>query len=691
MISKNLMAIICWIIFLSFVNSAQALTYPKIPHTNVVETRFDMTFNDNYRKLENLDLTSVQDWAQAENTLTRSILDESKNRNFYLQRLFELRNNEVVYAPILHGKRWFYIRKPKGKNRIVVSWKAIDSSNEKIIFDANELPEDQNTLDYFFSKSGKVFTFMIAKNSDSKAEITFRDVDTGEDIESLTCLNSISLTISPDDQGVYYNSGYDQNINFHRFGTNQQNDEVLSLGNNIPKDSYVKSVTVSRDQKWLLVSLIEWNRNQNKQGKRYLFVKNIKSDTDFQLIHKETIFSSFLQYTFEAYNDVIYFMSRESAPNGKIISLNMRSKNLGWREYIPENKQMTLTDISIFKGSLFLNYLQNASSKILIKNLSSGVTSVANLPSNGVATGPTPSFPYYTFESIFQPSTAYTVGENDLQPKIYFSDNYGFDPSKFKIQQVFYPSKDGTKVSMFIVSKTDIRLDQNTPFLLEGYGGFSTPMLANFHLSIIPWLEAGGAYALMNLRGGSEYGSSWYKAGILEKKQNVFDDAIAAAEYLIKNKYTRASKLAIKGASNGGLLVGAVVTQRPDLFKAAISENPVLDMIRFPKFGAGKDWFSDYGDPQKEKDFKYLLSYSPYHNVSPTKNYPAILFTGAFEDKIVTPIHAMKMAAAFQDVTATTNPVLLSLRKNQGHNVILIEDWAENTADIFGFLMDQMF
>lgn len=691
MIFKNQMAILFWIIFLLFGNSAQALTYPKISHSNVVETRFGMTLNDNYRKLESLDLTSVQNWAEAENKLTRSIFDESKNRNFYLQRFSELTKKEILYAPILYGNKWFYQRKPKGKNRFVVSWKAIDSSNEKIIFNANELPENKNMVDYYFSKSGKVSAFMIAKNSESKVEITFRDVDTGQNIESWSCLNNIPLEISPDDQGVYYNNGYDQNINFHRFGTNQQNDKVLSLGNNIPKDGYIKSLTVSRDRKWILVSLIAWNINQNTQGKRYLFVKNIKSDTDFQLIHKETIFSSFLKYTFEEYNDIFYVTSQESAPNGKVISLNMRSKNIGWRDYIPENKQMALADISIFKGSLFLNYLQNASSKILIKNLSSGITSEARLPSNGVATTPTPSFPYYKFETIFQPSTTYTVGEKDLQPKIYFSDNYGFDPSKFKIQQIFYPSKDGTKVSMFIVSKTDMKFDQNTPFLLEGYGGFSVPMLANFNLAIIPWLEAGGAYALMNLRGGSEYGNSWYKAGILEKKQNVFDDAIAAADYLIKNKYTRASKLAIKGGSNGGLLVGAVVTQRPDLFKAAISENPVLDMIRFPKFGSGKDWFPDYGDPQNEKDFKYLLSYSPYHNISPTQNYPAILFTGAFEDEIVTPIHAMKMAAALQEVTATTNPILLSLRKNQGHYAILIEDWIENTADMFGFLMDQLF
>jgi prolyl oligopeptidase len=366
-----------------------------------------------------------------------------------------------------------------------------------------------------------------------------------------------------------------------------------------------------------------------------------------------------------------------------------------WKELVAEDDERVLDEIQIRGGHLIFSYLENAHSAMDVRKLDGTFVRKVELPTIGASFGmkgdPDRDEAYYSFMSFTTPRQIYKTSIKTGKTELWQEANVPIDASPYKVDQVWYESKDGTKVSMFLVHRKDIEMDGSTPFLLYGYGGFNVNMRPYFRSSIYPWLEAGGAYAVPNLRGGGEYGEEWHRDGMLENKQNVFDDFIAAAEHLISEGYTTSDRLAIAGGSNGGLLVGAAMTQRPDLFEAVICSVPLLDMVRYHKFGSGKTWMPEYGNPDKAEDFAYLHKYSPYHHVEKNTDYPAMLMLSADSDDRVDPMHARKFTAQVQYASSSAQPAIMRIEQNAGHGGgDMVKKYVEKYADQYAFLMQQL-
>jgi prolyl oligopeptidase len=398
----------------------------------------------------------------------------------------------------------------------------------------------------------------------------------------------------------------------------------------------------------------------------------------------------------EAFQDQLYVRTNDGAPRFRLFHVDpKKTKRADWIEIVPEQKDAVLDSAGVVGKHLALSWMKNASSTLEIRTLDGKPVRTVQFPVLGTSHGfqgrSDEDTAYYTFTSFTQPlqifKTSIAKGDTSLWAEV----KLPIDPSRYTVEQVWYPSKDGTKVSMFLVHRKDLVRDGSTPWLMTGYGGFNVSETPAFTSSIYPWLEAGGGYALPNLRGGGEYGEEWHKAGMLAKKQNVFDDFIGAAEFLIKEKYTSAGRLAIRGGSNGGLLMGAATTQRPDLFRAVICAVPLLDMVRYHLFGSGKTWIPEYGSAEDPAQFKTLLAYSPYHRIKPGTRYPALLMMSADSDDRVDPMHARKMVAALQSANSGAHPILLRIEQHAGHGgADLVKQAVEQSADAYSFLMHEL-
>ncbi|MDJ0631829.1 MAG: prolyl oligopeptidase family serine peptidase [Xenococcaceae cyanobacterium MO_188.B29] len=680
--------------------SSQSLTYPHTHQDNQIDRYHGIEIKDPYRWLENPDSEETKAWVTAQNEVTFGYLEQIPGRDKIKQRITQLWDYEKFGIPFKRGDRYFYFKNDGLQNQSVLY--TLDSLDDepKILLDPNTLSEDGTVAlsGLSISDDGKLMAYGLSTAGSDWIEYKVREVETGKDTEDIIKWIKFSgVSWRKDNQGFFYSRydepneqtklediNYYQKLYYHRLGASQSEDTLIY--HRPDQKEWGFSGNVTEDGRYLIISV--WRGTDPKNLVFYQDLHEPEAKVT-ELISEFEADYSFID------NDgsIFWFQTDLDAPRRRVIAIDINNPSQNnWQEIIPEVEE-PLKGIGLINNQFIANYLKDARSQIKIFNLDGTFVREVTLPEIGSAGGfggkryDTETF--YTFTSFTFPPTIYrydmTTGESILfrQPKV------DFNPEDYQTKQVFYPSKDGTKIPMFITHKKGLKLDGNNPTYLYAYGGFNVSITPSFSISNLVWMEMGGIYATPNLRGGGEYGEEWHQAGMKASKQNVFDDFIAAAEWLIDNKYTSTDKLAIAGGSNGGLLVGACMTQRPDLFAAALPAVAVMDMLRFHKFTIGWAWCAEYGSPDNEEEFKTLLSYSPLHNLTKGKKYPATLITTADHDDRVVPAHSFKFAAALQEAHGGENPVLIRIETKAGHGAgkpttkVIAE-----IADKWSFLVD---
>jgi prolyl oligopeptidase len=656
------------------------LSYPQTKRINHVDVYHGTQVEDPYRWLEESvrDSHEVKEWVADENKVTDAYLKTIPQREQIQKRLTELWNYERYSAPIKAGGRYFYTRNDGLQNQAVLYTMDSLDSHPRVLLNPNEWSKDGTValMGMAVSDDGKYLAYGVSAKGSDWSDWHVLDIATAKPLpDELKWIKFSGAAWTKDNRGFFY-SRYDEpkagaqfhslNLNqrlmYHRVGTPQSDDLLVYKRPDHPKWSFAGHV--SDDGRYLIISTREGTDNRNRVTYRDL---NEPLAMPIDLI--DTMAND---YTFiDNDGPLFYFRTDLDAPRGRVIAIDIRQPDKShYREIIPQAED-NLRGAGLV-GNLFVaTYLKDGYTQVKLFNPEGKFVRTIELPGIGSAGGfggrriDTETF--YSFSSFATPPLIYHYDLITEQSKIFRQAKVKFRPDDYEVKQVFYKSKDGTRVPMFLTMKKGTQLDGSNPTLLYGYGGFNIPMVPQFDVRRIMWLEMGGIYASANLRGGGEYGKEWHKAGTKLHKQNVFDDFIAAAEYLIENKYTQPAKLAIQGGSNGGLLVGAVMTQRPDLFGACLPAVGVMDMLRFQKFTAGRFWVDDYGSSDNPEEFKALFAYSPYHNLKKGTKYPATLVTTADTDDRVVPGHSFKFIAQLQYCQAGPAPVLARIETSAGH------------------------
>jgi prolyl oligopeptidase len=674
----------------------KAISYPQTATVDTVDTYFGVSVPDPYRWLENDTSAATASWVKAQNEITNNYLEHIPFRQDLLKRLTELANYERISAPFKkHGKYYFY--KNDGlQNQSVLYVQDALNSEARVFLDPNKLSDDGTVAltSLSFSNNGKYAAYTISRSGSDWREIYVMDVATGSLLDDhITWAKFTDAAWQGD--GFYY-SAYDapskgkefSNVNehhkiyYHKLGEPQQNDRLVYENKAYPKRFY--TAQVSEDERVLFIY-------ESGEGRgNALFMQDLtqKSAPVVQLA------SDFdYQYTpIEVIGNRIYFFTNYQAAKNKIMAAELQSPELAnWKEVVPEKEQV-LSDVRVIGGKLFLTYDKDASNHAYVYDLQGKELQEIELPSLGSV-----SFNgdkddeecFFSFTSFTIPGATYKYDVQKNSYELFRAPKVKFHSDDFVTEQVFFTSKDGAKIPMFLTYQKGLKKNGKNPVFLYGYGGFNISLYPSFSINRIPFLENGGIYVQVNLRGGGEYGEDWHVAGTKMQKQNVFNDFIAAAEYLIDNKYTNPQKIAIVGGSNGGLLVGACMTQRPDLFRVAIPQVGVMDMLRYHKFTIGWNWASDYGTSEDSKEmFEYLKGYSPLHNLKKGTKYPATLVTTADHDDRVVPAHSFKFAATLQACNEGSNPTLIRIDSKAGHGAGKpMSKILEEQADVYGFIM----
>ncbi|HVO76444.1 MAG TPA: prolyl oligopeptidase family serine peptidase [Candidatus Bathyarchaeia archaeon] len=651
--------------------------YPGARTVAVVDTLHARPVADPYRWLENTEDPEVRAWIEAENSLTRRLLDSLPGRSAIEKRLAEVLSIGTVGVPRVTGNRLFFEKRQGNENQPILYWRDGTRGEPRVLLDPNKLSaEGIVAIDWWFpSRDGRLLAYGLSKGGSEQSTLYVLDVDTGKALaDSIPRTRGTSVAWLPDGSGFYYmrfprpgdvpkgEEHFHSRILFHKLGTDPAQDAVIFGEGRDMKDWL--DCDLSEDGRFLVIEVSE---TATKTG---LFIKDLrKKDGAFIDVSGNADAHFFGQVR----DEDLYIQTNNGGSNYRLFKVSAAAPaRANWREIIPEGKFKL--EQTVFAGHrIFASYLENAASRLYEYDLDGKLIGEIKLPGIGTVYGVDGSWSsaecFYGFTSFFTPPTVYRYDVKKSATALYDRIESSIDTSPYRVEQVWCQSKDGTKVPMFVISRKDMALDGTSPTILMGYGGFDISMTPGFSKSIIPWLEMGGVYAVANLRGGGEFGEEWHRAGMLDKKQNVFDDFIAAAEWLCAEKYTSSAHLAILGGSNGGLLVGAVVTQRPDICRAAVCAVPVLDMMRYHLFSVGRYWITEYGDPGKPEEFEFLIKYSPYHNVRDGERYPAILLTTAENDPRVDPAHAMKMAARLQSASTSGYPVLLRFETKAGHGI----------------------
>jgi prolyl oligopeptidase len=676
--------------------AAAQFRYPATPTVDHIDEYFGTKVADPYRWLENDTAAAVKSWVNEQNAVTFGYLDQIPFRKKVVDRLTQLYNYPKQSAPFRAGQNWFFYRNNGLQNQSVLYIRRGSLTAKPAVFlDPNKLSADGTTslAGISFDKNGKYMSYSISKAGSDWREIYVMDVRTGKKLNDR--IEWAKFTgVSWYGNGFYYSrypapadtgtklsaSNAYHKVYYHILGTPQSKDMLVHEDKEHPQRLF--GVGLTEDHRYLQLTASQRGSNGNA-----LYYRDIKQRSGFTPII-ETFDDQI--YIIDNVGDKLLLYTNRKAPNGKVILFD--PKNPGeeqWKDVIPE-KEEALNSVSTVGGKLFAEYTKDVSNRVYVYDLKGKFENEVPLSVLGTVGGfggkKEDRFTFYTLTSFTHPATVYRYDIKNRTSTVYQRTEIDFDPDQYETRQVFYPSKDGTKIPMFIVHKKGIALDGNNPLWLYGYGGFNVSMMPNFSALRLAWLEQGGIYVLANIRGGSEYGEKWHEQGMKLNKQNVFDDFIAAAEYLIENKYTNPSKLAVQGGSNGGLLVGAVINQRPDLFKVALPAVGVMDMLRFHKFTIGWAWVNDYGSSDDSVQFEYLKKYSPLHNIREGVNYPATLVTTADHDDRVVPAHSFKYISAMQEKYKGPNPVMIRIETSAGHGAgkpttkIL-----EETADMYSF------
>ena len=676
--------------------------YPLSKQTEDSDRFFGVEVKDPLRWLEDPDSEETKAWVTAQNEVTFGYLSQLENRKKLKERITQLWNYEKFSVPFQEGGRYFYFKNDGLQNQSVLYTLESLSAEPKVLLDPNTLSADGTVAlsGLAISDDGKLMAYGLSTAGSDWIEYKVKDVETGEDLSDyLKWVKFSGASWTKDNRGFFYSRydepneksklediNYYQKLYYHRLETEQSEDILIYHRPDQKEWGFNGSVT--EDGRYLIINV--W---RGTEPKNLIFYKDLQNP-DSEVIELINEFEA--SYSFIDNEDAIFWLRTDlDAPRGKVsaIDLNNPTKN-NWQEIIPEAEE-TLEGVGILNNQFVADYLKDARSQIKIFALDGTLIREVELPGIGSAGGfdgkryDTQTF--YTFTSFTTPATIYRYDMVTGASTIFRQPTVDFNPDDYVTKQVFYTSKDRTTIPMFITHKKDLQLDGNNPTYLYGYGGFNASLTPSFSIANLVWMELGGVYAVPNLRGGGEYGEEWHQAGMKEKKQNVFDDFIAAAEWLIANRYTSSSQLALAGGSNGGLLVGACMTQRPDLFAAALPAVGVMDMLRFHKFTIGWAWCSEYGSPDNEEDFKTLYSYSPLHNLKSGTKYPATLITTADHDDRVVPAHSFKFAAALQEAHEGDNPVLIHIETKAGHGAGKpTTKMIEEIADKLAFLGDNL-
>jgi prolyl oligopeptidase len=664
---------------LSFMMSCtqKPIQYPPTKKGDVKDTYFGTVVEDPYRWLEDDNSAETADWVKAQNKLTFGYLEKLPFRDKIKSRLTELWDYPKYGTPFKEAGKYFFYKNNGLQNQSVLYTTSDLATEPKVLLDPNTLSDDGTAAltGIEISNDGKYLMYQVAKSGSDWNEIFVKSIETGELLPDHIIWVKFS-GISWYKDGFFY-SAYDkpeagselskanefQKVYFHKLGTEQAADQLIVSDSKNPKRMFGAGLT--EDKRFLLIS-----KSIGTNGNALDFKDLGKANSNFiSLIDSyESEFNAV-----ENIGDDLYVLTNYKAPKFRLIRINTnKPEEANWVDVIPEKKDV-LESVQIIAGKLVVNYMTDARSKVEVYSYNGVLDHEVQLPGIGTVGGfsgkKDEAIAFYSYTSFNTPGEIYKYDFTTKQSTLHFRPEVKFNPDDFEVKQEFYTSKDGTKVPMFIVNKKGLELNGNNPTLLYAYGGFNISLTPAFSAARIAFIENGGVFAMANLRGGGEYGEEWHLAGTKLKKQNVFDDFIAAAEYLISQKYTSNEKLAIQGGSNGGLLIGAVTNQRPELFKVALPQVGVMDMLRFHKFTIGWAWAGDYGTSEDNAEmFNYLYKYSPYHTIKKGVAYPAILATTADHDDRVVPAHTFKYMARMQEYNSENKlPLLVRIDSKAGH------------------------
>jgi prolyl oligopeptidase len=703
--------------------SASLSAPPQAAVKPIAEMFHGVKVIDNYRWLEDGKSAETQKWVAQEMAYTRGMLDGLAGREALHQRLTELLSIGSVTPPVIAGRHYFYTRREGMQNQPILS--VLDSLDgpDRVLLDANQLAADGTiALDWFQpSENGKYVAYGTSPSGSEMSTLHIIETKTGTILpDTIERTRAASIAWKLDNSGFYYTrypkkgdvpdgqEMYNRHVFYHELsgdaGARPEDDDQPIFGEGRDPEDW-PSVNLSNDGRWLLINVSEgWTKSE-------LFLMDLKKGTPPTRV---TTGKNFL-YSAEVYDGKLYITTNEDAPRYRVFVADAGNYDrANWRELIPQSDAV-LQSAAVYGGKLFAQYEQNATSQLKLFDLDGKKIGDIGLPAIGTVFGGTGRWDrdeaFFGFQSFTMPPSIYRVeltpmhvetkpsgpsgdmiGLTSLWTKV---DAPTVDPNAYEVHQEWFNSKDGTHVPMFVVFKKGLQKNGRNPALLTAYGGFNVSLTPTFSRTAYLWMEHGGVYAVANLRGGAEFGEDWHRAGMLDKKQNVFDDMIAAAEHLIAEKYSDKNHLAIQGGSNGGLLMGAMITQRPDLFRAVICQVPLLDMLHYQDFQIAKLWIPEYGSSENAEQFKWLYAYSPYHHVKAGTEYPAVLFMTADTDTRVDPMHAKKMAAEMQaqakNGASRTRPILLRIESKAGHGAGKpVTKQIEEFTDVYSFLFWQV-
>ena len=659
-------------------NSDQALRYPDTHKIEQTDDYHGVSVSDPYRWLEDPDSDQTKAWVEAQNQITLGYLQQIPVREALQKRLTQLWDYEKYSVPFKEGNRYFYFKNDGLQNQSVLYTLNSLDAEPRVLLDPNKLSDDGTVAlsGLSISEDGAWMAYGLSTSGSDWQEWRVRNIETGEDTsDRLQWIKFSGASWTHDHKGFFYSrydepnektkledANYFQKLYYHRLGTNQADDSLIYDRPDHKEWGFQGGV--SEDGQYLIVSV--W---LGTDPRNLVFYKDL-ANLDAPVVELVSDFEASFSFIDNEKN-LFWFQTDLDAPRGRVIAIDVTQPDRQqWQEIIPQSAE-TLESVGLLNDQLVASYLKDARSQVKIFGLNGDFVREVALPGIGSAGGfdgkreDTETF--YSFTSFTTPPTLYRYNLVTDESTLFRQPQVDFNPDAYETRQVFYSSKDGTQVPMFITHKKGLKFDGSNPTYLYAYGGFGISITPSFSVGNLVWMELGGVFALPNLRGGGEYGEEWHQAGTKLKKQNVFDDFIAAGEWLIANGYTTSEKLAIAGGSNGGLLVGACMTQRPDLFGAALPAVGVLDMLRFHKFTIGWAWTAEYGSPEDPEEFKALYAYSPLHQLKSETAYPATLITTADHDDRVVPAHSFKFAAALQMAHSGSDPVLIRIETKAGH------------------------
>jgi prolyl oligopeptidase len=678
------------------------LHYPETKKGAIAEDYHGTKIADPYRWLEDDNSDETKDWVKEENKITFGYLNKISYRAGWLQRMEEISNYPKYSSPSRTGDYYYFSKNDGLQNQSVLfRQKGLTGKPEEVI-DPNKFSFDGTTSLAAFSLSKDGRYAVVGKSTG------------GSDWRTFFVMDMTTLTYLPDSlawvkvsgaswqaDGFYYSrypspekgkelstKNEDHLVYYHKVGTSQDQDVLIYEDKNNPQRFH--SVFTSEDERYVFLNISD--RGKGKDGNALWYFDNRSADKTFKPIIKEV---SDFSYSFKVETNGKFMIStNDGAKNNRVVLIDPQQPERGnWKTIIPEKPEV-MSSVSSAGNKLFVSYMKDVSSHVFVFDLNGRQERELKMPALGTAGGfggwRDDQFVFYTFTSFTFPPTIYKYDIASGLSSVFRKPEVKFNPEDYVTEQVFYPGKDGTKIPMFIVYKKGTVKNGMNPTLLTGYGGFNISSNPSFSATRITWLEQGGVFALANMRGGSEYGEKWHQAGMRFNKQNVFDDFIAAAEFLIRKKYTSRSYLAIQGGSNGGLLIGAVMNQRPELFKVAIPQVGVMDMLRYQKFTIGWNWIAEYGSSDSAADFKNLFKFSPLHNIKSGLQYPATIITTADHDDRVVPAHSFKYAATLQEKYRGNNPLLIRIETNSGHGASNLKKGLEISSDIYSFIFYNM-